>query len=143
MASITAANAIFILLIPGVFPVPVQLQGFSADDIFDFDVNITVETLMGVDGKLSGGFVNVAKKQSITLQADSASNNIFDLWQQAQYTALNTIIAQGTVWLTSIGTKWALINGFLTDYPPVPGAGKILKPRKYGLTWESITPAPV
>jgi len=143
VASITAANALFVLIIPGVFPVPVQLQGFSADDIFDFDPNPTVETLMGVDGKLSGGFVNVAKKQSITLQADSASNNVFDLWQQAQYTALNTIIAQGLVTLTSIGTNYVLTNGFLTNYPPVPGAGKILKPRKFEMTWEKITPAPI
>jgi len=143
MGSITAANAVFLLQIPGVFPIPVQLQGFSADDIFDFDPIASVETLMGVDGVLSGGYVNVAKKQSITLQADSASNTIFDQWQQAQVTALDTIIANGTVWLISIGTKWALTTGFLTDYPPVPGAGKILKPRKYGLTWQSVTPAPV
>lgn len=143
MASITAANAIFLLQIPGVFPIPLQLQGFSADDIFDFDPLTPVETSMGVDGILSGGFVNVPVKQSITLQADSASNNIFDLWQAAQKTALDTLIANGTVWLISIGTKWAMSTGFLTTYPPVPGAGKILKPRKFEITWESVSPSPV
>lgn len=143
MASITAANAIFLLQIPGVFPIPVQLKGFSADDIFDFDPIAPVEVSMGVDGILSGGFVNVPVKQSVTLQADSASNTIFDLWQAAQKTALDTLIANGTVWLTSIGTKWAMSTGFLTTYPPVPGAGKILKPRKFEITWEGVAPAPI
>jgi hypothetical protein len=143
MGSITAANAIFLIQIPGLIPVPVQLQGFSADDIFDFDPQAVVETSMGVDGILSGGFVNVAVKQSITLQADSASNDIFDLWQQAQRTALDVLTANGIVTLTSIGKQYALTTGFLTDYPPVRGAGRILKPQKYGVTWQSVTPAPV
>lgn len=143
MGSITAANAIFLLQIPGLFPIPVQLQGFSADDIFDTDTVEPVETSMGVDGILSGGLVNFPTNQSITLQADSASNTIFRQWQSAQKAAQDSLIANGTVWLTSIGTKWTMKVGFLVGYPPIPGAGRILKPQKYSIRWQNVDPAPI
>ena len=55
MPSITSANAILTLAIPLLFPTPVQLQGFAADDVYDIPRIKSVETLMGVDGVLSGG----------------------------------------------------------------------------------------
>jgi hypothetical protein len=64
--SITAANAIFQLYIPAVFSAPQQLQGFAADDIFDTENQELVQTQMGVDGLLSGGFVFIETKQTIT-----------------------------------------------------------------------------
>lgn len=141
MASITAANATFLLTIPSVFPVPQQLQGFAADDIFSTDPLESAEILMGVDGKLSAGFVFVPPKQGIFLQADSPSNAIFDAWYAAQQTVKDIFFADGLVQLTSIGTKWALIRGVLSTYPPIPDAGKTLKPRRFGITWESVSPA--
>ncbi|MGA1801484.1 phage tail fiber protein [Rhizobium sp. HT1-10] len=57
MASITSANAIITLTIPGLFNTPVQLQGFSADNIYESEVQEIAETSMGVDGKLSAGYV--------------------------------------------------------------------------------------
>lgn len=139
--SITAANATFLLAIAGVFPTPQQLQGFAADDIFSTDPLEAQQVLMGVDGKMSAGFVFVEVKQSVTLQADSASNFIFDAWYQAQQVARDTFFATGIVILPGIGQKWAMANGVLSSYPPMPDGGKILKPRKFGLTWESINPA--
>lgn len=143
MGSITAANAVFLLSIPGLIPVPVQLKGFAADDIFGTDPLGTVETSMGVDGVLSGGFVNVATRQNITLQADSASNALFDTWNAAQKALQDTLPAVGSVWLTSIGTKWAMTVGFLTEYPGVHSAGRTLRQRRYGITWQNALPAPI
>ena len=139
--SITAANAIFMFGILGLFPVPQQLQGFAADDIFSMDPVETTEVLMGVDGTLSAGFVFKEYKQNITLQADSPSNAIFDAWQAAQVAAKDTFSAVGVVTLPGIGTTWALANGYLTSFPPIPDGGKILKPRKFGVTWGSLSPA--
>lgn len=143
MGSITAANAVFLLSIPGLVPIPVQLQGFAADDIFGTDPLNPVETQMGVDGVLSGGFVNIPTRQNITLQADSASNLVFDNWNAAQIAQKDTFIAFGSVWLTSIGRKWALSVGFLTEYPGIQSAGRTLRQRRYGITWQNSLPAPI
>lgn len=139
--TITSANATIMLAIASVFPTPQQLQGFAADDIFNTDALSSAETLMGVDGRLSAGFVFVPIVQGYTLQADSDSNDLFDQWYQAQQTARELFPASGIVLLTSIGKKWQMNRGFLTTFPPIPDGGKYLKPRKYGITWESVNPS--
>jgi len=141
--TITAANAVFTLSVSGVFNVAQQLQQFAADDVFDTEAIEPAEVMMGVDGHLSAGFVFVATKQSITLQADSPSNLIFEAWQQAQKTARDIFFAQGGVILNSVGRAYTMNRGVLTSYPSLPDAKKVLQPRKYGITWESISPAAI
>lgn len=139
--SITSANAIFTLVIASVFPIPVQLQGFAADDIFTTDPLEAAQVQMGVDGILSGGFVYNEIKQSITLQADSKSNALFEAWYAAQLVAQDVFEAQGFVNLRALGKKFAMARGFLTTYPVMPDGGKTLKPRKFGITWNAVSPA--
>lgn len=140
--SITAANAIFQIFIPDVFPSPQQLQGFAADDIFDTESQEVVQTQMGVDGLLSAGFVYVETKQTITLQANSPSNDVFDQWNAAQQAALDAFPASAVVVLPALGQKWQLTRGFLTSFKPIPGAGKVLKPRAFTITWQNNSMAP-
>ena len=52
---------ILIITIPIVFPIPQQLQGFGVDDIYDLAQVKPTETMMGADGKLSGGRVPVPR----------------------------------------------------------------------------------
>lgn len=141
--NLTAANCVFQLFIPDVFPAPQQLQGFAADDIFDTDSQEAVQTQMGVDGLLSAGFVYVETKQQITLQADSDSGDVFDQWRAAEKAALNAFAASAVIILPSLNRKYEMTRGFLTAYKPIPGAGKILKPRQFGITWNSNGGAPV
>lgn len=142
MASITAANAVLTLAIPPLFPIPQQLQGFAADDVYDVPQIRSVEVMMGVDGVLSGGFVYVQVPQEITFQADSAANRIFDTWWAQMQAAKDVYIASGLIRLPSVATKFGMFRGFLTGYKPAPAAKKILQPRKYEITWERIAPAP-
>lgn len=140
MADITSANAVYMLTID-IFPAPQQLQGFAADDIFDTDPIESVETLMGVDGFLSAGFVFVPVRQQIHLQADSPSGSLFDAWWAANQVGRQSLFATGVVTLTALGTKWALFNGVLRSYQPIPNARRVLQPRVFGITWESVSPA--
>jgi hypothetical protein len=142
MANITAANAIYTLLIPNVILGPVQLQGFAADDIFDTEPLEAAEISMGVDGNLSAGFVFVPVNQGITLQADSASTSVFDAWRASELANKTKYPATGQIKLPAIGTKWTLTQGFLRTYPAIPNAGRILKPRKFTISWQSIFPQP-
>jgi hypothetical protein len=123
------------------FPAPFQLQGFSGDDIFTTSPLATTEVIMGLDGKLSGGFVFVPVPWNLSLQADSGSNSYFDQWYAAQQLAKDVYQASGVLILPGIATKWALTNGFLTSFPVFPDAAKTLRPRRYGTMWESVSPA--
>lgn len=143
MPSITGSTAIVMLSIPGLFPAPQQLQGFSADDIFDVDAIESAETLMGVDGVMSAGFVYVPINQRISLQADSPSNLIFDTWWASQQQIQDLFFANAVVYLTALGTKWQLTKGALVSYKPLPGVKKLIQPRAHTIRWQTSLPAAV
>lgn len=142
MPSLTAANSIITLTIPGVFSTPQQLQQYSVDDVADVETLVVAETLMGVDGHLSGGYVFNKVKYMYTLQADSPSVFVFDQWKLAQDSQLDTFPANGLLVLKSLGTKWDWTRGFLTEWKPAPDVKKILQPRRFAIEWESVTPQP-
>lgn len=139
---LTASNAVVTLWQPILFPTPQQLQGFAADDVTGMaDVDV-LEEVMGVDGVLSFGFVWNARNQTVTLQADSASNAFFDTINTQQEAAQTAYPLSGTIKLTSIGLMFNLINGGLKRYKPMPDVKKIIQPRSYGIVWNRVVPIP-
>jgi hypothetical protein len=138
--TITSANAIFMLGIASLFPIPQQLQGFSADDIFDSEPVEPAEVQMGVDGHLAAGIKLVPTKQGITLMADSDSNGIFEFWYQSQLAVKDLYFASATVQLLGIGKKYTMTRGVLTRYPSMSDAKTVLQPRKFEITWEKVSP---
>ncbi|WP_049018403.1 phage tail fiber protein, partial [Burkholderia multivorans] len=110
---------------------------------FDTEALTPAEVVMGVDGKLSAGYTPVPTKQNISLQADSDSNLIFEAWHLAQQTAKEVYFASAIVRLPSVSKSYVLTNGVLTSYMPIPDAKKILQPRKFQITWESVVGAPI
>lgn len=141
MSNLTTANSVIMLSIAGIYGTPQQLQGYSADDVYSSEEVDAAETSMGIDGTLSGGFIYVPKPWSITLQANSASNGVFDNWIQTQIGQQLLYTAAMTVTLPGLGFKYTFTNGFLKKYPPLPSAKKILQPRKFTIEWESISVA--
>lgn len=138
---ITAADAVLLISVAGLYTTPQQIQGFASDDAFDFgDVDL-VETMMGVDGVLSAGWVPVTFTQNIALQADSDSNEIFEQWHLNQAQLQTPLIASGTVIIPSTGRKLDMVKGFLKGYSPAPPAKKVLQPRKYSILWNRVTPS--
>jgi hypothetical protein len=141
--SLTGANAIITISQPTLFPTPQQIQGFAADDVTDMEPAKILEHLMGVDGNLSFGFVWMERMQEITLQADSASNSIFDQINNQSQAVQDVYPLNGTVILKGIGLMFILVNGGLETYKPMPKVGKIIGPRKYRIVWNKVTPVPV
>lgn len=139
---ITSANAVLTLSVSALFPTPIQIQGFSTDDIYGIAAIKSVETAMGVDGLLSGGFVFVAIVQTLMLQADSASNDFFDTWWTNQQSGKGVFVASGLIKLPAITTKFNQTRGFLTSYTPAPAGKKTLQARSYEITWQNISPSP-
>ncbi|MEX3614236.1 MAG: hypothetical protein VB141_10905 [Burkholderia gladioli] len=140
--TLTNANSVLMLSVAGVFPVPQQLQGYATDDSFSSQDVEPAQAIMGVDGKLSGGFTPYPTEIEITLQADSSSVAIFDGWMAAQNTVREIFIAKLTIRLPGTGQKFALSRGILTGASPMPTGKKVLQPRKWKITFESCSPAP-
>jgi hypothetical protein len=141
--SITSANAVYTLTIPGIFQRPVQLHEFATDDIFGTESLKSVETMMGVDGNLTGGFAYVEVKQSVALMADSQSGDIFDQWWQFSQTLVEAYPALGLIILPSVGKQYVMQKGYLTGYKPIPDAKKTLQPRTFEITWQRIIANPL
>ena len=142
-ASLTVANSVYMLVISDLYPIPQQLQGYAADDVFSTEAIDSIETVMGVDGLLSAGWMPTPKKQTIVLQADSVSSLMFDSWYQNEQLIRDALVAEGFITLPSLGRTYVMHKGFLTSYMPIPDARKILQPRRFTITWESIIGAPI
>ena len=141
--TITAANAVLLISVANLFPVPVRIEGFSADSITDTESLQTVETMMGVDGKLSGGFIFAPAMQNYRLQADSDSIAFFEAWYAAMQQSRETYIAAGSLMLKSVQRRYTMTRGFLRNYTPTPNVGRVLQPRPFSIEWGTVSGAPV
>jgi hypothetical protein len=140
---ITSADAVLTMTQPTLFPNPVQLQNFGTDDIYDTDAIRTLEAMMGVDGNLSFGFVFVPVLQNYTFMADSPSvTSFFDIVYTQQRAAKTTYPLSGVIRLPSLGKKYIMTNGGLSNYKVAPDAKRVLQVQKFQITWESVVPAP-
>lgn len=138
MATITSTNSVFMLVVPGLYPVPVQIQGFATDKAFATEALDLAEVQMGVDGRMTGGFTPMPVKQTVTLQADSPSRDIFTLIIQAMKTAREIYYMSGTLALPSTGEAFSMERGILTQVKQVPDVQKVLQPVDFVITWQSV-----
>lgn len=142
MSSITAANAVITIAVTGLYTVPQQLQGFSADNVYDLADQTVTETSMGVDGILSGGMVFNPIEQTFVMQADSPSCEIFERWAAAQKRIKDVYVANGFTILPSLNKKYTSTKGFLVTLPPLPSAARTLQPRRFAIRWQSVQSTP-
>ena len=143
MSTITAANSVFMLGAASLYNIPVQMQGYAADDAFSSDEVEFMEKYIGVDGKLSAGFIPYIIMFDFTLSPDSASNIVMDAIIAAEKVTREKLVLNATIMLPSTGFICAFTTGYLDRGSVMPSAGKILKPRKFSLAFQDMTPAPV
>ena len=135
--TITSANSVFTITVPGLFPAPVQLQGYSSDRAFTSDALVLSEVQMGVDGRMTAGYTPAPTVQTVTLQADSPSRDIFTTIIQASKTAREVYYISGSISLLSTGEAFSLVRGVLTTAKQIPDANKVLAPVDFQITWQS------
>jgi len=128
--------------VAGLYTVPQQLMGFSADDMYSIEAVETKEVQIGVDGVLSAGWIPQIKTMAVTLQADSASNTFFEAWYAAEEAAQDTFFAFGTIVQPAVSKAYTLTNGVLTNYQPLAEAKKTLQPRKFQLKFQMVIGVP-
>lgn len=146
MATITSANAKLSFTVrgpAGIVVGPFTVQGYASDDAFVTEVADSAEAVMGVDGRMSAGFVPFITRQTITLQADSPSIQLFEAWLGAQQVLKDMLFADGVLALPGLQKSYALIKGALTRITPIPQAKRVLQPVTYEIAWETVQPAPI
>jgi hypothetical protein len=142
MPNITSADSVYTLVVPEVFDGPFQLEGYSADAAFETGQSDNGEVILGVDGILSAGWVPYLTEQTIQLQADSNSIDIFDQWIATENQAREKFQATAIIILPSIGRKYSLAQGYLKSIVPIPSARKVLQPRSFVIVWGLINVGP-
>lgn len=143
MATLTAANSVFMLGAAGLFNVPIKIQGYSADDAFATEEVEFIEKFIGVDGILSAGYTPYMVTLEFTLQADSASNDIMDTIISAQKVKREVILLNASIQVPAVAKLYTFTTGFFDKGPVMPSAGKTLKPRKYSLVFQDLSVAPI
>jgi hypothetical protein len=143
MSTLTSANSVLAIGVTGLYDVAQILQGFSEGDAYSIDTVDVAETMLGVDGILSAGWIPQRKVMNVTLQADSSSINFFESWYAAQEAAREVFTAFGNINQSSVDRNYTLIRGFLKNYAPIGDAKKILQPRKFQIEWNILVPVPV
>ena len=93
--SITSANSVVTMTVSGLFPAPVQLQGYSADRAWETNAVVQTESVIGVDGRKTSGFIFNVVEQTFTLQGDSPSKFFFTQITNAQRAARDTLRIDG------------------------------------------------
>lgn len=136
--TITSANSVFSIVIPSLFPSPVQLRGYATDRAFTTEAIDLAEVQMGVDGRMTAGYVPMPTKQTVTLQADSPSKDIFNAMIQAMKAAREVFYISGSISLPSTGEAFTLTRGILVNAKQIPDAQKVLQPIDYVIAWESV-----
>jgi len=136
--TITSANSVFTITAASVFPAPVQLQGYASDKAFATEALELAEVQMGVDGRMTAGYVPNPVKQTISLQADSPSRSVFTTIIQTTKTLGEIFYLSGVISLPSTGEKFSMTRGILTTAKQIPDAQKVLQAVDYIITWESV-----
>lgn len=136
--TITSADCIFTLNVDGLYPTGVRLQGFAADNIYSTSEKTLAETVMGVDGFLSAGFIFTSVNQTINIMPDSASWRVFENWAMLSESGIAVFRCNATVILPGLGKKYTHTNGVFKSWKALPDAQKTMQPGQAVIEWARI-----
>lgn len=125
--TLTTANSAILMTTEALFPSAQRIQGYAADDAFDFENVESGEYSMGIDGNLSAGFVFNEIPFTLTLQADSPSLTLFEQTYQYEVSNRTKLTQNITVTLPAVSKRYELKNGFMRRFK-APSGKKILQP---------------
>lgn len=141
--TLTAANSRIAMTVDTIFPAPVVLQGFQADNVFDMGDISPIMTTMGVDRRLSAGLVAVSQAVSLYFQGDSLSVDVFEQINQQQQANLTPYAIQLLIDCPSIQKSAICTRGFLTNLKAFNSAQRMMGGRTFTMTFERITVVPL
>ena len=137
--TITSANAVFTLKVPGLYDAPVTIEGYGTDAAVNVADHTPAQVQMGIDGHLSAGWTPTPKVITVTLAADSPSRVIFEDWEQYMETIREVLPCEAVFSIPSIGRRMTGTRGFLTQSHKHPNANQVLQPGAFQITFEKFS----
>ncbi|WP_387690777.1 phage tail fiber protein [Photorhabdus sp. RM71S] len=105
--TITSANAVLMLRCKGIYDDYVTIQGFQANNAWEFgEVNIG-ETRIGVDGKQSIGYTPHETQWTLHLEANSSSTQILENIRKDFNSNMEARFIDIVVEIPSIGKRYS------------------------------------
>jgi hypothetical protein len=140
--TLTTANSSIALTTEVLYPQAQRIQGYAADDSFDPDAVENGEYSMGIDGKLSAGFVYNEIPLTITLQADSPSLALFQQIWMYEYQNRAKLQQDLTIANPSVGLLYEYKSGYMRSFKASAGK-KILQPGVVVFVFQQLQFAPI
>ena len=140
--TLTVANSTLAMTTEALYTSAQRVQGYAADDAFDFAEVENGEYSMGIDGRLSAGFVYNEIPFTMTLQADSPSLGLFENIWQYEYSNRTKLTQNVTVTLPAVSKRYELKNGYMRSYK-APSGKKILQPAVVVFVFNTLQVSPV
>jgi len=140
---ISSGNVVIAIGAFNLIPVPTILQGYTPEDIYSYDQLANAETQMGLDGRLSGGFVAQAVMQTFTQMPNGPSVSFWDTIVAAQRANFTLYQLFANITIISLGATYIQRNGIIVDASPAPSAGKVMGHRTFKVAWESVDKAAI
>lgn len=133
---ITAANVKMVLVADILYPTGKNIDGFANDSLRSLDDLTLSESVMGVDGKLSHGFVKNPVTINLDLMPDQQGYKTFDNISQHMRT-FNTILTLSlTIIDPTLNKKYTLTNGALTSWKAMPDATSTMQASTATMTFQ-------
>ncbi|MEE8658522.1 Structural protein [Acetobacteraceae bacterium EV16G] len=138
---ITSADAIFTLTIQPLFSAPITLENWGTDRAWEVSSYAATDSRMSIDGYLNKGFQHRPVEMSLTLEANSPSNAVFEAIEEYQKAMTTVVILGGELRLPGLHRKYTFDDGHVIGMTPLPGGASMLEARTYNLRWRRIIPA--
>lgn len=141
--TLTAANSVFYLTVPGLYDAPVRIEGFSTDAAVSLAQRNPVVAQVGVDGHTSFAYVAANKEVTITLSADSPSLRLFEDWAAYQESVREVVLCNAEFTLPAIDRKYVGTRGGLTTTQDMPPVAQTLQASAFVITFDKWEASPL
>lgn len=139
--TITAANCILYITVPGLYDSPVKIEQFGTDAMVSVAQNNPVVAQKGIDGHTSFGWVPTNKEVTFTLAADSPSLRLFEDWANYQEMIREVMVCNAEFSMPAILRKIVGTRGAMTTAQTHPNAAQTLQAAAFVVTFDTWTPS--
>lgn len=140
---ITSANSTLVITVSDLAIASVAMEGYAVDNAWALDEAETAVAQVGVDGKMTAGWVPRLNPLTLSFAPNSSSITTLTTIMTAQDTNMTIYTLQGVLSCPSIDKSWTLSNGVLTRAKVMPDGSRILAAQSFQITFESAKPAVV
>jgi hypothetical protein len=117
-------------------------EGYSADNIFTSDFPDFAETRMGVDGKMSAGYIPTIKHLDFSFEASSHNITYFQAIATTVEMTKTPCPIVVSISLPAISKRF-VCTGVVKSVKMLMDAANVLEPMTVGMDFESIVPMPM